>query len=164
MTEMPDVAPPPSLRNAVRLMYLGAALQVIAGVILFVVVSRLREDGGVHDAFAEQARKAGRDEAEVQSLIDGSVSAWRVGIVLGTLVLTALWLLLARTNARGLRWARITATVLGLLALVSSIYTLLGAVNPGSIVGVILVAAILLLLYRPESSAYFESVSAARSS
>jgi hypothetical protein len=162
MTDQPDAVRPPSLRAAVGLMYLGAVLQVIAGVILFVVVSRLREDGDVHDAFADELRRAGRDESQVQSLIDGSVSAWRVGIVLGTLVFTALWLLLARTTARGLRWARIAATVLGFLALISSVYTLLGAVNPGSIIVLVLVAAILLLLYRPETSAYFEAASARR--
>ena len=146
---------PSPLRNAVRLMYLGAALQVIAGVVLFFVVSRLRDSESVRDAFGEAAREAGRPESEAQDLIDNSVSAWRTGIVVGTFVLTALWVTMARFNARGKLWARTTATALGALAVASSIFTLFGSINPGAIIGIVIVGAIIYLLYRPESTAYY---------
>ncbi|MFC0313377.1 hypothetical protein ACFQNE_13165 [Gordonia phosphorivorans] len=153
-----EVLPGP-LNNAVRLMYLGAALQVAIGAWLFFFVSRLRDDDEVRRVYEEYVADAGGD---AQALIDSAVTNWRIGAVVATVLLTALWFLVAWAVRNGKRWARPTATGLGVLALIGSIYTLLGGLNVIAIGTVVLSSAILYLLYRPASTAYFAAVAAPR--
>ncbi|GAC58170.1 hypothetical protein GOHSU_31_00310 [Gordonia hirsuta DSM 44140 = NBRC 16056] len=148
---------PQSLRTAIRLMYVGAVLQVAVGVTFFLFVSRLRDDPRVRETYTDYVAEHGGD---AQQLIDESVTSWRIGVAAVTVVLTALWLLLAWACRQGKRWGRPTSTGLGILAIIGSVYTLLGGIEPVAIATLVLAAAILYLLYRPDSTAYFNVVAA----
>ncbi|GAA4742085.1 hypothetical protein GCM10023217_08040 [Gordonia alkaliphila] len=150
---------PQPLLTAVRLMYAGAVVQVVVGVVMFIFISRLRDSEAVQRAYSEYADQVGGD---AQALIDGAVTSWRIGVAVVTVALTALWLLMAWATRTAKRWARPTATGLGVLALIGSIYTVLGQFNVVAIVTGLLAAAILYLLYRPDSTAYFATAADAR--
>jgi len=134
-------------------MYVGAALSVLN--ILFTALQR--------DAIRTELARAGRLSA---SALDAAVTAT---IVLGTVVgltATGLWILNAIYNARGRAWARVLSTVLGGLAVVSTLATLS---QPGgglsrllSILGLLIAAAVLVLIWRPESSRYYAARSGRR--
>jgi energy-converting hydrogenase Eha subunit A len=146
----PEPDPPPSLAMAVRLMYLGAVLSAVG-----IVVNLLQRDE-IREQIAESDSSLTEDE------LDTAVAAGlAVSVVLG-LVVIGLWIWMARSNERGQSWARTTATVLGVLSILSLLATLgmgqstaLGAVL--GVISVVLAAVILFLLYRPESSRYYEA-------
>lgn len=154
MTDQPPGLPR-SLLTAVRLMYAGAVLQIAVGVTVFVVVGRLRDNDDVYREYADYAARHGGD---AQSLIDEAVTNWRIGAAVATVLLTALWIFMARANRRGKRWARTTSTVLAAFALIGAVYTLIGGVDVIAILVVLLAGAIVYLLYRPEATAYYAAV------
>ena len=87
-----------------------------------------------------------------------------IAVVVG-LISVGLWLWMASANGKGRSWARIVATVLGAL----SVLSLLSSVAQGqmttlnlvvSLVSLALAVAILVLLWRKESSAYYDAVKA----
>jgi len=90
-----------------------------------------------------------------------------VAVVFG-LVGTALWLWMAWKNGQGRGWARILATVLGGLNLVSSILTVAAGASLTvseilTVISLILAIVILFLLWRKDSSAFYaESASRRR--
>jgi hypothetical protein len=146
----PEPDPPPPLATAVKLMYVGAGLSAISS------VSNLFQ----RDEFREEI--AENDSSLTEDEIDTAVNvAMGINIVVGILVV-GLWIWMARTNERGLSWARVTATVLGGLSIVSLLVSLgVGqATAVSAVLGVVslaLAAVILYLLYRPESSRYYEA-------
>lgn len=146
-------APPPPVATAVKLMYAGAALSLIG------MLSTLFLTGSVRDQIADQP---GMDAAAV----DVAVTVFVVGGVVVGLVGVGLWILNAVYNARGASWARILSTVLAGLAI---LFTLIGFVQPQpglsrvlSILQLLLAAAIVVLLWRPESSRFYAVASAPR--
>ncbi|AVL99382.1 hypothetical protein C6V83_02850 [Gordonia iterans] len=145
---------PDSLRNAVWLMYLGAVLQVAFGVAFFMIVGGLGDDDAVR---AEFARRAGDD---AQALVDNAVTAWRIGIGAGTLLLTALWLLLAWANGQGRAWGRVAATLTGIAAIALSVFVLLNGFNAVVLITLLLAVTILYFLYRPDATEFYDAVAA----
>ena len=150
-----------SVRPAVTLMYVGAAI-TMARLIFGVVLLSIDFDGGGGGTML------GRSV---------TTSPNRGGVILGWsvfgLVSVALWLWMARANGRGRRWARVMSTVLFGLATL----TLANGLLPGSPAGdgaaVVLLyygggamlaaewltgLAAVWLLWRPDSSAFFQSV------
>ena len=150
-----------SVRPAVTLMYVGAAI-TMARLIFGVVLLSIDFDGGGGGTML------GRSV---------TTSPNRGGVILGWsvfgLVSVALWLWMARANGRGRRWARVMSTVLFGLATL----TLANGLLPGSPAGdgaamvllyygggAMLAAewltglAAVWLLWRPDSSAFFQSV------
>jgi hypothetical protein len=84
-----------------------------------------------------------------------------VAVIIG-LISVGLWVWMAVMNRKGRSWARIVATVLGGLNIVFTVIGLTQDVGIGTIVNIVtivLAAAILWLLYRPESSAYYAAMS-----
>lgn len=82
-----------------------------------------------------------------------------------TLILTAAWVLMARTVQQGRNWARITSSVLFILWSYVTFLSI-GGVTAGAAVFVEVIAMLaiwavglvaLVLLWRPESSAYFRA-------
>lgn len=145
--------PPASIRRAVILMYVGAALSVLG--LLFTLLAR----DDIRDAIEENDSSLSADDVDAATnLIVG------VGVVVGILG-AALWLWMAYANKAGRSWARVVATVLGGLNILFTLFSLSGGGGLNIIINVVtiaLAAYILYLLYRPESSAYYAAVSGKR--
>ncbi|MGH8823844.1 MAG: hypothetical protein ACRDVN_05150 [Jiangellaceae bacterium] len=143
--------PPPSIVAAVKLMYVGAGLSLLGT--LFGLTTR--------DAMRDQLVEDNPDMTTGE--IDRAVNiATGVGVVIG-LIAVGLWLWMARTNGRGLAWARIVATVLFGLNIVLTLYNLSQTTGFGvvvSVVSIVLAGAILWLLYRRDATEYYGAVSA----
>jgi hypothetical protein len=141
---------PSTIRNAVKLMYVGAALSAFGVITLILSLGGLREDIAAEDTTLTAD--------EVDMIYNMTIG---FGLVLGLLAV-GLWIWMAETNKRGLSWARIVATVLGGLNILFTVISL--GITSGlelvlSLVSIVLAGAILWLLYRPESSAYYRAVS-----
>ncbi|MBV9793360.1 MAG: hypothetical protein JO016_05405 [Actinobacteria bacterium] len=146
--------PPPSIQTAVRLMYAGAAVEVVAFIVTLVA-------SGSRRAAIVKAHP-GYTAAEVHR----SELALTIPLAIGALIAIALWVWMARANGRGRSWARVLAAVLfgintidtlGSLALVRHGTTLSAGV-PTLIVAVVIwligLAAIV-LLFRKDSTSYY---------
>lgn len=142
--------PPKSILTAVKLMFVGAGLQALT--ILFGLLGA----GQLRDQLAEQQPELTSDE------LDAAVAVGVGGVVIIGLMAVGLWIWMALANRRGRNWARIVATILGALNIAFTLFGLSQATGLGVIIQVItiaLAAAIIFLLYRPESSAYYNAVS-----
>jgi hypothetical protein len=143
---------PPTVTNAVRLMYAGAAVNLIAAVLAIALVGQFRA--------AVLKARPGETAAQLHTLDVGYVIGYGV---LG-LAFVALWLWMARMNRAGKKWARIVALVLFLLY---SLYFLASVARTFTIGSVVLPLVVWLIgagatfyLWRPPSSEYFETMSA----
>lgn len=149
MAERP--AAPPSIQNAVKLMYVGAALSAVSLIVGLLTI------GSLKSAIQTASRKASKPLTTPELHTAEAVGVASI-IVLGLLGI-GLWLWMARANGSGKSWARVVASVLfglntlGLLSVIvrpnsalTKIFDLLvWLVGLGAIV----------FLYRRESSEYF---------
>ena len=139
---------PPSVLNAVKLMYVGAAISTVSLVISLVDI------GGTKDAI-RKARPS-LSAAQVNQLNTFIITLAIISGVLGI----ALWLWMARANSRGRNWARILSTVLfglatlDLFGVLSQPKTLIGLVFP--VLTWLVGAGAVFFLWRKESSEYFK--------
>jgi hypothetical protein len=130
----------PTVRAAVRLMYAGAAVTTLSLIIALISVPFIGNRWG---------RLLVLDHSQPLPV------AITVGII-GGLALVALWLWMARANGQGRNWARIMSTVLFGLA------TLHLSGNKGlaqvafALVTWLVGLAVVWLLWRPASNAYFK--------
>lgn len=146
------VSAPPSIRSAVRLMRIGAALAVVQAILPLFQTGTLRDN--IRD----------RDSAMTSGEVDAAVAVIvAFSIVIGV-VAVGLWLWMAWANGKGMSWARVVASVFGGIGLTGSALrvasgqlTTLGVA--GTLVYVALAVAILVLVWRPESSAYYRAAS-----
>ena len=145
-----DVPQPPSIVTAVRLMWVGAALTIVGLLVGFLTVDTVREQ------IEDDNPSFTADE------VDTAVAAGLGFSVVIGLVAVGLWLWMAWANGKGKSWARIVASVLGGLNIAFSLLGL--AINPATpasvvltLVGLVLAAVILVLLYRPDSSRFYEA-------
>ncbi|WP_028047267.1 hypothetical protein [Cellulomonas sp. URHE0023] len=151
-----NVAPverPSSVTRAVQLMYAGAALSLIGIVVAWATKNQLR------DTLAESSPSLTPADVDTAVTI-ALVSATVVG-----LIAVGLWLWMAAANGAGKSWARIVATVLGGLGVVSTLFSLRSATGTSialNLLSLVLAVAILVLLWLPASSAYFRARSASR--
>lgn len=144
------VLPPSSVLTAVHLMWAGAVLDLLLG-----IVSALRAESVV----TETVRSSG--VATDPGFVDLVGTGARVGGVVGALVTGALWMWMATANGSGRAWARVVASVFYAVALLSTFVTTLGRdlvalllVLPGFVVGSVAVV----LLWLPASSQYYDAV------
>ena len=121
------------------------------------------------DTIRDAVEKANNEAASkmTSTEIDAAVSlAIGFGVVRRTHRRRALWLWMASANGKGRKWARIVATVLFGLSVLSTLGSLVQ--HPPalslviSIVSLLLGAYIIFLLYRPESTQYYDAQSAPR--
>jgi hypothetical protein len=143
---------PPSIRTAVRLMQAGAALSVVSLVITLATVSSLKSH--LRDQLAKS------DTSLTTSEFNTTYHVVVASAVVSSLVAIALWLWMAWKNGQGRGWARFVATVLGVINLLSSTYTIsvghsLAITDLVTVVGLILAVVILVLLWRSESSDFY---------
>jgi|HubBroStandDraft_1064217.scaffolds.fasta_scaffold07650_2 hypothetical protein len=150
---------PPALRNAVRLMWAGAALAVV-GVIITLAFS-----GKIKSAATKAAIKANATRlrngrtvlttSQIHSLANLSVI---ILVVLG-IIGVILWAWMAWANSKGSSWARIVATVLFGLNTISLLLEARRAsitiifVALGWLIGLVAIV----LLWRKETTAYVAS-------
>ena len=138
-------------------MQLGAVLSVLSVIVSLSTLDSIKE------TIAEAMRDA--DPNVSQSSIDAAYTVGIVSGVVGGIIGAGLWLWMAWKNGQGRSWARIVATVLGGLGLLSA---LAGFVSPGmtavtvgfSLLNLILAVVILVLLWKKESTDYYNAVSA----
>ncbi len=145
-------APPAAILNAVKLMYVGAAVS-IAGLIIGLATA-----GGLKAAI----RKAEPQLTQVQV---NNTATFLIGatVIIGLLGAT-LWLWMAWANKRGMSWARIVSSV---LFGISTLETVTSVTRPGDLFSKIITVVIwvvglgaAVLLWVPESSEYYPAVSA----
>ncbi len=139
---------PPSVLQAVKLMYAGAAVSTVS---LFI---SLVDIGGTKDAI-EKARPS-LTATQVNQLNTFIITLAVVSGVLGV----ALWLWMARANSQGRNWARVVSTVLfglatlDLFGVLSQPKTALGLVFP-ALTWLVGLGAVI-LLWRRESTDFFK--------
>jgi hypothetical protein len=140
-------AAPNSVQTAVKLMYAGAALSLIELVVSLVTISSLKS--AILKKFPHYTT------AQVHSAEVAIV----VGVVIEAVIAIGLWLWMARANAAGRNYARITGTV---LFVVYTLFLLLDLRRPSVGIGLIFAALVwlaglgaVIMLWRRESSEYF---------
>jgi hypothetical protein len=164
---MPPAAGPPqaadprpgSVTAAVRLMWAGAALAVVSALLTPTMGDVMRTQ--IRDALATSG------SSMTPSELDGIVTAILALALVFGLIGAGLWLLMAWLNGRGKSWARIVATVLFALGLIS---TLTGLPQAGaaplltilSLASAIVGGVAVFFLWRKDSSAWFQAQSAPR--
>jgi hypothetical protein len=149
---------PSTLRNAVRLMWVGAALALIGVIITLAFTSKIKK--AVTTAALKQNatnRAAGATSkilsaSAIHTLANATVILLAVFGIIGV----ALWLWMAWANTRGSNWARIVATVLFALNTIALILEFgrasisIVAILLGWLVGL----GATVLLWRRETTAY----------
>lgn len=143
----PSAQMPPSLRNAVRLMYAGAVLEVIALIVALLTISSLKT------AILRQYPSYTATQLHNAQVVS------TVTLAVGAVITIGLWLWMARANRGGKSWARIVSTVLfGLNTLI----LLASLSRPHATIGIVLLLVIWLIglgaiffLWRKDSSGYY---------
>jgi hypothetical protein len=150
---------PATMRKAVRFMLAGVAITVVFGVFMLIVAI---------------ANKNSIDVKTGKPLSSSGVTEDVVGTVVSYIVYALLWLLMARFNRAGQKWARIVASVLfGISTL--QLYEIVSSLNGGTIINGAVIVFLLLtialwavgagaiaMLWRSTSSAYFQAQSIKR--
>jgi hypothetical protein len=140
---------PPSVQNAVRLMYAGAAISAVTFILGLTSLSNLK-----HTIRTQHPQYTA---SQVNTAADSFIAL----IVITGLIGIGLWVWMAWANKRGKNWARITGTVL------FAVYTLdmlLGLSVQSTAVANLVVSIVLwlvglgavVMLWRRESSEYFK--------
>jgi hypothetical protein len=110
--QMPEVQRPPvppSVSNAVRVMYAGAAATVIGVIIDVLTVNATKA--------AIEKRSPHMSASQVHSV----QHALLIGSVVWGVIAVVLWILIARKCQQGKNWARLTGTVLFALATIDTL-------------------------------------------
>jgi cytochrome bd-type quinol oxidase subunit 1 len=133
-------------------MQVGAALSLLSLVITLATVSSLKSH------LREQLRQSNTTLST--SDFNATYHVVVASAVVGSLVAVALWLWMAWKNGQGRAWARIVSTVLGVINLVSSVYTIsaghsLAVSDLLTVADLVLAVVILVLLWRTESSDFY---------
>jgi hypothetical protein len=133
-------------------MQVGAALSVLSLVITLATASSLKSH------LRAQLRQSNTHLST--SDFNTTYHVLVASAVVGSLIAAALWLWMAWKNGQGRAWARIVSTVLGVINLVSSVYTIsagrsLAIGDLLTVADLCLAVVILVLLWRSESSDFY---------
>jgi hypothetical protein len=140
---------PQSVLNAVKLMYVGAAVSTAS------LIASLADIGAIKPALRTEFPHY--STAQINSAFKGFliVALISAGIGIG------LWIWMARANGQGKNWARITSTVLFAIETLSVLEALRGPKTVVDLVFPLLTWVVGLgavwFLWRPESSAFFKT-------
>jgi hypothetical protein len=147
-----DPAPPDTVQRAARYMLVGAIVTAIWQIYWLVVTV---------------AHKASLTNANGKPVTNSQVAASVLVTIVFAILISAIWVLVARLNQAGKGWARIAATVLFALWSYST-YRSIPLVTRGGywIVNIIIMLAVWLiglaviyLLWRPDSTAFYKGQS-----
>lgn len=146
--------PPPAVRNAVRLMLIGAGISIIS---LILGVATM---GSLKSQIRDQLESGSQHVSE--SMLNASYTIAIVSAIVSGVLGTLLWLWMAWKNGQGRRWARILATVFAAINLISTIYGIAGynattASWVVQLVGLAVGIVVVVLLWRKESSQFFNA-------
>ena len=145
---MPPTEPPPSMLNAVKLMYAGAVLTAIGIIVGFVTIAA--------DRSLIHTRRPDLSSSQVNTIVVGALV---VTVIVG-LIGIGLWIFMARANQAGKSWARIVASVLFVLYTLDLLSTLRDGFQFGLILGILTWLAGLgatIFLWRQDSTAYYQA-------
>jgi hypothetical protein len=151
------VPQPPPIQLAVRLMWVGAGLSLVSLIVSLLTLSSLKSH--IRDQLAKSNPTLSK--SDITTTYHAVVAAAVIGAVLSI----GLWLWMAWKNGQGRSWARVVATVLGVINLLSSIYSIavghsLAVTAVLTVLNLILAVVILVLLWRRESSDFYAAQSA----
>jgi hypothetical protein len=151
------VPQPPPIQLAVRLMWVGAGLSLVSLIVSLLTLSSLKSH--IRDQLAKSNPTLSNSD------INTTYHAVVAGAVIVAVLGIALWLWMAWKNGQGRSWARVVATVLGVINLLSSIYSIavghsLAVSAVLTVLNLILAVVILVLLWRRESSDFYAAQSA----
>jgi hypothetical protein len=145
-TEQPP-APQP-VQNAVKLMYVGAAISTVSLILSLVFISTIKP------ALRKQF------PSYTPNQVDRAFSAFLIVAILSAGIGIALWLWMARANGQGRNWARITSSVLFVIETLSVLQAFRG---PRTVIDLLFPILTWLaglgaiwFLWRPESNAFFK--------
>ncbi|MGA9101034.1 hypothetical protein [Aeromicrobium sp.] len=160
---LPAPERPTSLGTAVMLMWAGAALVVVSTVLGYATGDNSKS------VVAEQMRDA--DPNVTQTEIDAAYVFGIAFSVVFAILAIGLWCWMAWKNGQGRSWARVVATVLGGLNILSTIVGLavasvMGMPGASTAIGygvgaiqMILAIVILVLLWQKSSTTYYNAIS-----
>lgn len=158
-TPVTELAPPPPVQWAVRLMYAGAGLSGVFLIFALIVTSNVKS------ALIKWNATLPKKQQYTLSQINNAATSYIVSTIIIGLIAIGLWLWMARLNNRGRNWARIAATVFFALwtyYTYESIGTTRGSATFITATAMVLIIwlvglAALFFLWRAESTAYFKS-------
>jgi hypothetical protein len=150
-TQLPELhrpPAPPSVLNAVKVMYVGAAASLLGIIIDILTVS------------ATKTAIEKRSPHMSASQINSSQHVLVAGFIAGGVIAAVVWIVLARASKSAHNWARITGTALFAL---STVDTIVGLTAPiavpvkiwGGLVWLVALTAVV-FLWRRSSTAYFK--------
>jgi hypothetical protein len=147
-----QIQPPRSVRNAVKLMYTGAALEVLAVIIALVTIGSLKSD------------ILARHPAYTAAQLHSAEVARTVPLVIGGLIAIGLWLWMAWANGSGRSWARVVSAVffgINTLDLLISLFVVhaVATVIIGVVIWLVGLGAIV-LIFSKESGPFYNQQSA----
>lgn len=149
-----QVPQPSSVRTAVRLMWVGAAISVIGLIISFASLSTLKSQ--IRDQLESSGQKV------TQNMVDTGYTTGIVTMILFGVVGALLWLWMSWKNGQGRRWARIVATVFAALNLIGTVSSFArGSATTAALVvqlvGLLVGLVVVVLLWRKESTEFFNA-------
>jgi hypothetical protein len=159
MPAAPDLPKPSSLVNAVRLMWVGAALALIGAIVTLALSGKIktavRKAAIKANATRASTGKTVLTHAQIQTLANATVLIFTVVLIIGIL----LWVWMAWANNKGSSWARIVATVLFGLNTISLIFSVGRASLSIIFVGLGWLAGLgaIVFLWRKDTTAYINS-------
>jgi hypothetical protein len=148
----PPAPPPPSVRNAVRLMYAGAGYTAVYAI-------------GIIAAAAAIIKK---NATQVTTTHHATVGGVVVLTIVLSLIEVAVWLGIARACRYGKNWARITGTVLfglhtlGLFDVLANPHSGLALVKLLTVIGWLIGCGAVVYLWQRPSSAFFKATALPR--
>ena len=147
--------PPRTVGLAVRLMYAGAGLTLLGMIVIVIEI-----------ATGAASIRAGHPSATVAQ-VHATQGVLITYAVISGLLEAAIWIVVARLNRAGMKWARIAATVLFALNAIYLVDSLLGPISLTSVLNIALrgLAGLgaVYYLWQKESASYFaDRVSAGR--
>jgi len=154
-----DPSLPATMRKAVRFMLAGAAIYVVFGV--FEVI------GTIVDKNSIDINGKAPSSSELTTAI--------IFLIVSYLVYIMLWIIMARFNRAGMKWARIVASVLFAISTIQ-LYSTISSLHGGQVITVADIIVIILtvaswavgvgaiaMLWRPDSTAFYQAMTIRRS-
>lgn len=146
------VETPKPVKTAVILMYVGAVWSVLNSLSVLLMRDELRE----------MLQSSGDPDAIPPDMMESMLSAMMVGSVIFGVLFAGLWILNAVKNKQGKSWARVLSTVLGGLAIITNLFSVISpgaapAMRGAAILSAILPMAVLFLLWRPENQRFYDA-------